>query len=122
MSAQTVATPRNTTFKIGWIVLLILSALAAFWHTAAVFIMMDEATLFLGWAAFNLYSTIVLYLPFRRGAKWAWYTSWLLVIGFAAPILISQESFTVYYLGAAVIMAVSLLLTRPTFSHQDRAS
>ena len=114
MTTQTVAT-RNTAFQIGWVALLVISALAAVWHTIAVFIMMDEATLFLGWAAFNLYSTIVLYLPFRRGQTWAWYTSWLLVIGFAAPILFSQESFTVYYLGAAVVMAFSLLLTRSAF-------
>jgi hypothetical protein len=114
MTTQTVAT-RNTTFKIGWITVLVISVLAALGHIILMFVIMDEATLFLGWAAFNLYSTIVLYLPFRRGQTWAWYTSWLLVIGFAAPILFSQESFTVYYLGAAVVMAFSLLLTRSAF-------
>jgi len=112
MTTQTLATP-GTTFKIGWITLLVISALATLWHIIAIAAFpADEATLFVGWAAFNLYSTIVLYVPFRRGEKWAWYTSWILVIGFAAPILFSQESFTVYYLGAAVVMALSLLLTR----------
>jgi uncharacterized membrane protein YhaH (DUF805 family) len=122
MSIQTIAAPRNSAFKIGWVALLVISALAALWHTAAVFVMRAEATLFLGWAAFNLYSTIVLYVPFRRGEKWAWYTSWILVIGFAAPILLIQEDFAVYYLGAAVVMAISLLLTRPAFSDQGGAS
>ena len=121
MSTQALA-ERNATFKMGWIALLVISALMALWHTAAVFIMVDETTLFLGWAAFNLYSTIVLYIPFRRGQKWAWYTSWILVIGFAAPILFSQESFTVYYLGAAVLMAVAMLLTRPAFFANQRLS
>lgn len=122
MATQVLAT-RNATFKMGWIALLVISALMALWHTAAVFIMVDEATLFLGWAAFNLYSTIVLYIPFRRGEKWAWYTSWILVIALAAPILFSQEGFAVYYLGAAVVMAVGLLLTRPAFfQEQPRAN
>jgi hypothetical protein len=115
MTTQTLATPTNT-FKIGWIALLVISALAAVWHLVAIVAFpSDEATLFVGWAAFNLYSTVVLSIPFRRGEKWAWYTSWLLVIGFAAPILLSQGSFTVYYLGAAGVMAVGLLLTRPAF-------
>lgn len=121
MTTQTLAT-RSTTFKICWIALLVTSALFALWHIIAVFIIIDEATLFLGWAAFNLYSTLVLYIPFRRGEKWAWYTSWILVIGFAAPILFSQESFTVYYLGAAVLVAVALLLTRPAFFANQRLS
>jgi hypothetical protein len=122
MSTQTLAT-RSTTFKIGWIALLVISALFALWHIIAIVAFpSDEATLFAGWAAFNLYSTLVLYIPFRRGEKWAWYTSWILVIGFAAPILFSQESFTVYYLGAAVLMAVALLLTRPAFFANQRLS
>jgi hypothetical protein len=114
MTTQTLAN-RSTAFKFGWIILLVLSVLATLNHIVLAFVMTDEATLFLGWAAFNLYSTVVLYIPFRRGEKWAWYTSWILVIGFAAPILFSQESFAVYYLGAAVVMAVGLLLTRPAF-------
>ena len=114
MATQTMFS-RGITFKIGWIVLLAISALATLGHIVLGLVMMDEATLFLGWAAFTLYSTVVLYVPFRRGEKWAWYVSWALVIVFAAPILITQEGFAVYYLGAAVVMAVSLLMTRPAF-------
>ena len=114
MTTQTVAT-RNTAFKIGWITLLVISVLAALGHIILMFVIMDEATLFLGWAAFNLYSTIVLFSPFRRGQKWAWTTSWILVLGFAFTFLFSQEDFAVYYLGAAVVMAFSLLLTRSAF-------
>lgn len=115
MSVQTRGAPRNTMFTMGWIALLVISALATVGHIVLGFAMIDEATLFVGWAGFTLYSTIVLLIPFRRGEKWAWYTSWALVVVFAAPILISQESFTVYYLGAAVVMALSLLMTRPAF-------
>ena len=114
MTTQTL-TIRSVTFTIGWIALLSMSAVATLSHLILAFVMLDLAINFLGWAAFTLYSTIVLYIPFRRGEKWAWYTTWILVIGFAAPILFSQESFTVWYLGGAGVMAVSLLLTRPAF-------
>lgn len=114
MSIQTLA-GRDTTFKIGWIPLLVISALGALGHIVLGLMMPDEATLFVGWAAFNLYSTAVLYVPFRRGETWAWYTTWVLAVGFALPILFTRESFAVWYLGAAGVMAVSLIVTRPTF-------
>jgi hypothetical protein len=113
MATQTMVT-RNTTFKIGWITLLVISALAALNHVILALAMPDEAVLFIGWAAFNLYSTVVLYIPFRRGEKWAWYTTWILVIGFASTIFFSAQ-IGPYYLGAAILMAVGLLLTRPAF-------
>ncbi len=113
MSTQSLAT-RSTTFKVGWIALLAISALATLNHIILTFVVMDEATLFIGWAAFNLYSTIVLYIPFRREEKWAWYTSWILVIAFASTIFFSAQ-IGPFYLGAAVVMAVGLLLTRPVF-------
>jgi len=43
----------------------------------------------------------------------------LLVIGFAAPILVNQESSVVAYLIAAGVMALSLLLTEPTFFRKE---
>ncbi len=117
MTTQTIAT-RSTTFKIGWIALLVLSALAALNHIILTFVMMDEATLFIGWAAFNLYSTLVLYKPFRRGEAWAWYTSWILVIAFAITIIFNTQ-IGIFYLGAAVLMAVALLITRPVFFQKE---
>jgi hypothetical protein len=117
MSTETVAA-HSTTFKIGWIALLAISALAALSHIILTFVMTDEATLFIGWAAFNLYSTLVLYVPFRRGEKWAWYTSWILVIGFAVLIFFDTQ-IGLFYLGAGVLMAVALLLTRPAFFHKE---
>jgi hypothetical protein len=111
MSTQALGA-RSTTFNIGWIALLVISALAALNHVILIFVMKDEATLFIGWAAFNLYSTLVLYIPFRRGEKWAWYMSWILVIGFAVTIFFNTQV-GIFYLGAAVLMVVALLLTRP---------
>ena len=113
MSTQTNATD-SAAFNVSWIVLLIIPALATLNH-----IMLplygDTVTFALGWTGYSLYATVVIAIPFRRGERWAWYTSWILVIGFAAPILIMQESYVVAYLIAAGIMAVSLLLTRPAF-------
>lgn len=61
------------------------------------------------------YAIVVLAIPFPRGERWAWYSTWILVIGFAIPIFGIQESYIVAYLIAAGVMALSLLLTRPTF-------
>jgi len=108
----------NTTVKVGWIVLLAISILAAVNHIALIFFIPDEAALFVGWAAFNLYSTVVLFIPFRRGEKWAWYASWILVVGFATLILFDSEV-GLYYLIAAGVMAVGLLLTRSAFFGQE---
>jgi len=121
MSTQTLAA-RSTTFKIGWIALLVISALAVLGHISLFFVLPDEATLFLGWAAFNLYSTLVLSILFRRGETWAWYISWTLVLGFAIPSLFTQESFAVWYLGAAGVMALAMLLTRPAFFPRAHAN
>ncbi|HEY5574274.1 MAG TPA: hypothetical protein VIK64_14730 [Anaerolineales bacterium] len=115
MTTQTVAA-HSTTFKIGWITLLMISALVALNH---IFHFLglgppDEAPLYIGWAAFNLYSSAVLYIPFRRGERWAWYVTWIQVVGFASVIFFNAE-IGPYYLGAAVVMALCLLMTQPAF-------
>jgi len=117
MSTQTNATD-NAAFNIGWMVLLIISALATLNH-----IMLplygDPVALALGWTGYSLYATVVVAIPFRRGERWAWYISWILVIGFAYPILIIRENYTVAYLIAAAVMAISLLITRPAFFQKE---
>ena len=117
MSTQTKAT-HNAAFEIGWIVLLFISALATLNH-----IMLplygDPLVLALGWMGYSLYATVVFEIPIRRGERWAWYISWILVIGFAYPILIIREGYTVAYLIAAGLMAVCLLLTGPAFFRKE---
>jgi hypothetical protein len=49
----------------------------------------------------------------------AWYSTWILVIGFAAPILINQEGYAATYLIAAGLMGVCLLLTGPAFFRKE---
>jgi len=117
MSTQTKVTHSNA-FTIGWIVLMSIAVLATLNH-----IMLptygDPVTFAIGWTGYSLYAVVVLAIPFRRGERWAWYSTWILVIGFAAPIFISQESYVVAYLIAAGVMALSLLLTRSTFFQKE---
>jgi hypothetical protein len=61
---------QNTRFKVGWLLLLSLAALMTLMHFSLMFFL-DEPTLFAGFAAFNLYSFVVLLIPFRRGEQWA---------------------------------------------------
>ena len=108
----------SDTFKIGWIVLLFISVLATLNH-----LMLpaygDDVGLAIGWTGYSLYAIVVLAIPFRRGERWAWYSTWILVIGFAIPILINQEIYVVAYLIAAGLMALCMLLTAPAFFRQQ---
>jgi hypothetical protein len=114
MSTQTITT-RSKSIEVSWIILLVLSALATLNHMM-LYAYGDGAGLAIGWTGYTLYSTAVLAIPFRRGEQWAWYTTWILVAGFAAPILfIPGEGMGVIYLIIAGVMALCLLLTRSAF-------
>jgi hypothetical protein len=113
MSTQSVIAS-NTTAKVSWMTLLGLSVLATLNHLILIFVIASETTLFIGWAAYNTYASIVLFIPFRRGERWAWYTTWILVIGFASMILFDTQVGLGYAI-AAGIMAVCLFLTRGAF-------
>jgi len=117
MSTQSKVT-HNDTFTIGWIVLMFIAVLATLNH-----IMLpaygDDVALAIGWTGYSLYAIVVLAIPFRLGERWAWYSTWILVIGFAIPILINQEIYVVAYLIAAGLMALSLLLTRPAIFRKE---
>ena len=103
----------NTRFKIGWISLIISAALMALLHLGLIFIL-DEPVLFTGFAFFNLYALIVILIPFRRGERWAWMTTWLLPIGSALPAA-SDPDIAIYYFSIAAVCAFGLLLTMQDF-------
>ncbi len=110
------ALAQNTRFKIGWIILLIFTALMTLNHLSLIFIVKEEADLFAGYAAFNLYALIVILLPFRRYEKWAWLTTWILPIGLALPALMSSDStLMIFYLAVSAFMVLGLLLSRREF-------
>lgn len=115
MAEQTVDKPAvSTKFKIGWWILIGLGVLMTLNHLVLGFIMMNEFVLFAGWTGFNLYALVILFVPFRRGEKWAWYASWILAIITASPLL-GDPSIAPYYTGASVLLIIGLLLTRSEF-------
>ena len=104
MSADTNLT-RNVRFKSGWIILLVSAALMALNHFSLIFFL-DEPVLFAGFAAFNLYAFLVIYIPFRRGEKWAWVATWILPIGLALPAA-TDSAIAIFYFAVAGLCAYS---------------
>jgi hypothetical protein len=104
----------NSRFKVGWIILLVAATLMTLNHLSLMFIL-KEPTLFAGFAVFNLYAFVVIYIPFRRGEKWAWHTTWLLPIGLAVPAVISGNNIAIFYYAVAAVCVLGLLLTMRDF-------
>jgi hypothetical protein len=117
MTSQTLTTTPNLAFKVSWLALLAMSVLAVVGHTALAFILTDETTLFIGWAAYAAYAALVILIPYRRGERWAWYATWLLVAGFASLIFFDAQV-GVYYVVGAGVMAVCQFATFGTFFNQ----
>jgi len=106
---------RDFRFKSGWMIVLVSAALMTLNHLSLMFIL-DDPTLFAGFAAFNLYAVLVILIPFRRGEKWAWVTTWLLPIGLAAPAFIAGNgTIAIFYYAVAAICVLGLLLTMRDF-------
>ena len=113
MSASLVQTRANG-FKAGRWILMGLSVSSVVMHAGLLFALPDEELLFLGWVVFSFYSAVVLAIPYRRGEKWAWFVTWMMVLAFAVVILFDSE-FGVMYLVMAGLMAVGQMLARPAF-------
>jgi hypothetical protein len=107
-------------FKTGWILALVVSALMTLNHLVLIFVL-NQPTLFIGWAAFNVYACLVLLFPFRQGAQWAWWVSWVLVIALASIIFFGRQIGPLY-LGAAALITVGLLLTAAAFFQRSLRS
>jgi hypothetical protein len=114
MLATTISVP-NTRFKFGWVALLISAALMTLTHFSLIFIL-DEPDLFTGFAFFNLYALLVILIPFRRGEKWAWVTTWLLPIGLALPAALDPDIMIFYFAVAALCVLGLLLSMQPFFA------
>ncbi len=112
MSASTFLVP-NTRFKIAWIIILAMAALATISYLVMIFVD-TGAGVFIPYTAYNLYGFLVLLIPFRQLQKWAWWSTWILpasmvLTGFFLP------EFAPYYFGGAAAFAVGLLLTMREF-------
>ncbi len=105
-------------FKIAWIIILTSAALATISYLVMIFV--DKgAAFFTPYTAFNLYGFLVLLIPFRRGQKWAWWSTWILPTSMALTGLYIPE-FAPYYFGGAAVFAVGLLLTIKDFFSTNR--
>jgi hypothetical protein len=113
MSAN-VSFGQNSRFKFGWIILLVLAALMTLGYFSMIFFSLDELVLFAGLAALSLYGFLVIYIPFRRGEKWAWYATWILPIVLVL-LAATVPGFAIYYYPAATVCVLGLLLTMRDF-------
>ncbi len=105
---------QSTPNKIGWWILMGIALLAIVNHFALIIVIPGEEVLFIGWTAASIYAAVVLFIPYRQGHRWAWYSTWIFVFTFASLILFDAE-LGMLYLTAAGLMAVGQLLTRSVF-------
>ena len=103
-------------FRAGWIILIVGAALMTLNHVVLLFAR-DDPLVYLGFALFNLYALVVIVIPLRRRERWAWYATWLLPLGLAAPAF-TDPNIAIFYFAAAAVCAVGPLLTaRGVFGH-----
>ena len=105
-------------FRIGRFILLASAALMTLNHLGLMFFL-DEPLLFLGFSAFNVYSLLVIAIPFGRRERWAWYATWILPIGLAVAGFLATDVSILYYAIAAACV-LGLLLTMWEFLAVDR--
>lgn len=117
MTVQAVSI-KNTRFKAGWILLLVITGLIAMMHLGLIF-WEDEPVLFIGFTAFNLYALLVLAIPFRRRERWAWLASWILPVGIALPAASDPNIAPIYYALAGGLV-LGLLVTVRDFIFEAR--
>lgn len=103
----------DTRFRAGWWLLLGAATLMTLNHVVMIFAL-DEPTLFVGYAAFSVYSLVTLAIPFRRHEGWAWVATWILPVGLALAAYTAPDVAILYYAFAAVCV-LGLLLTRSQF-------
>ena len=122
MTAQTQET-RSDNFMTGWVVLLIISGLASLNHMMLP-LYGDPFALGVIAVGYSLFAILVLAIPFRRGERWAWYASWIQVVGFASLIFSGisapeMRPVVAAYTIGAIVMAICLLITWPTFFRRE---
>lgn len=114
MTTSTQSLPQlNVQFKIGYWVLVLLAVSMTVNSFVRAFLEPNPVWV-AGWVAAGLFATVVLLVPFRKGERWAWHATWIFAALLAIVIVLGEEV-GIYYLPAAVIVALCLLLTRPAF-------
>lgn len=113
MSELTISN-QSTTTKIGWGLLLFVAISNVLGHIGLAIFELGPDTVFIAWATFNLLAAIILYIPYRRGEKWAWYAISLTAVPFALVIFSNPEIGPIY-LGEAALIVAGQLLTYSAF-------
>jgi hypothetical protein len=109
---------RRVPFRIGWIVLVVLSALFAVNHIAGIWFIAgseDESQMFEAFGIVNLLAVVLLVIPYRRLEWWSWLAVWLTIVPIAAVIFFIQDAIGIIYVITAGVMALAQLLTLPAF-------
>ena len=117
MSELSVKTNESSVSKIGWGILLFVTISNVVGHIGLLFF--DNLdTIFVAWATMNVLATMILFTPYRRGERWAWYAIWVLIIPFATIIFFNAQIGPIY-LGEAALLVVGQLLSYRAFSQAE---
>lgn len=111
-------------FRIGWWVLVILTALLALNHVVAAALVAtsgDERALFLTTAALNLVTLVVLMVPYRARERWAWWVVWIpIAVVFVGPSVFGLDAITTAYLVVGAVMVIAQLVTQAAMRSASR--
>jgi hypothetical protein len=83
---------------------------------------MDVAILGMLGTGLGVLAVVVSSIPYRRGARWAWYALWLLPItigAVAVRMLMNQYPAGTYYAGLTVVAVVALVIPIRSFLRQS---
>jgi len=105
---------QSTAYKLGWWLLLSLSVVGVLSYVALIFVEPSHVDSFIAWATFSLYSVAVVLIPYRRGEKWAWYLTWVLVIP-AIVLSLNDVEAAPWFLAGVGLVAIGQFLTRGVF-------
>lgn len=124
-TAVTSSGSRRILFRVGWIVLLVLSALFAVNHLAGIWFIAastDEQQMFEAFGVVNLLAIVLLVIPYRRREWWAWLTVWLTILPIALVVVFVPDAIGITYVVTAGVMSLGQLATLPSFRPQSATS
>jgi hypothetical protein len=117
MSDLSMETNESSVSKIGWGILLFVTISNVVGHIGL--LLFDNLdTIFVAWATMNLLAAMILFTPYRRGERWAWYAIWVLIIPFATIIFFNAQIGPIY-LGEAALLVVGQLLNYRSFAQAE---
>ena len=111
---------KSRVFRVGWGLLLLLSAMSIANSTYLVFFDSKWIDGHIAWLSASVYAFIVFITGYRRQERWAWYATW----AFGIPFLIyginhlDEPMLGPFYIGASVMVAFAQLLAWSAF-HRD---